>query len=122
MYSCLADLFDAVANRNFGAHQAYPDRRYQCSYTLPFSHGPTLFTLQLTKIDAPNWDFTFTDIAEDLAGIFFAAQRFIDPVYGIPQLQIGVFRYRNGQGGPTFWSSEGSLKYWVPSNANVSVV
>ena len=121
MFSCLADLFDAIANQHFQAHQAYPGGRYDCSYASPFPHGTVTFTLSLLKIDAPNWDFTFSNVAEDLTEIFNAAQHFIDPMYGVPQMQIGVFRYRNGHGGTTFWASEGRLAFGIASNANVSV-
>ena len=121
MFTCLADLFDAIANQGFLGHQAYPGGRYLCSYDYPFAYGTATFTLSLVKIDAPNWDFTFSNIAEDLLEIFTAAQYFIDPVYGVPQMTIGVFRYRNGQGGATFWASEGALTFGVLAKGNVSV-
>ena len=121
MFTCFADLFDAIANQGFLAHQAYPGGRYHCSYDYPFAHGWATFTLSMVKIDAPNWDFSFADIAEDLLEIFTAAQYFIDPLYGIPQMTIGVFRYRNGHGGATFWASEGAFTFGALPNANVSV-
>ena len=121
MFSCLADLFDAIANQGFQAHQAYPGGRYLCSYDYHFSYGTVTLTLSLAKIDAPNWDFTFLNIAEDLGGIFSAAQYFLDPTYGMPQLKIGVFRYRNGHGGATFWASEGGFAFGAHPHANESV-
>ena len=121
MFTCLGDLFDAIANQGFKAHQAYPGGRYICSYNYPFVHGIASFTLSLVKIDAPSWYFTFSDIAEDLHEIFTAAQYFMDPLYGIPQMKIGVFRYRNGGGGATFWASEGQFTFGALAKANVSV-
>ena len=121
MFTCLGDLFDAIANQGFQTHQAYPGGRYMCSYEYPLARGMATYTLSLVKVDAPGWDFTFSNIAEELSDIFTAAQYFIDPLYGIPQMKIGVFRYRNRQGGTTFWSSEGSLTFGPSANANVSV-
>ena len=121
MFTCFADLFDAIANQGFLAHQAYPGGRYTCSYDYPYAYGMATFTLSLVKIEAPNWGFTFSNIAEDLLEIFTAAQYFIDPVYGVPQMKIGVFRYRNRQGGATFWASEGGFAFGVLAKGNVSV-
>lgn len=121
MFACLADLFDAIANQNWWAHQAYPGGRYQCRYTYPFPHGHTTFTLVMVKVDAPNWDFTFSDIADDLSAIFNAAQFFESPRYGLPQMNIEVFRYRNGEAGPTFLASEGAFAFELSPTANLSV-
>ena len=121
MFACLADLFDAIANQNFWAHQAYPDGRYECRKTYPFLHGPVTFALKLVRVDAPNWDFTFSDIADDLWAIFNAVQYFDDSTYGIPQMIIEVFRYRNGKGGSTFLASQGGFAFASASTANVSV-
>ena len=92
-----------------------------CSSDYPFPQGLATFTLSLVKIDAPNWGFTFSNIAEDLSEIITAAQYFIDPVNGMPQMNIGVFRYRNGRGGTTFWASEGGFKFDFLAHANMSV-
>ncbi len=121
MFACLADLFDAIANQNFWAHQAYPGGRYDCRKTFSFPHGPTTFALELVRVDAPNWDFTFSDIGDDLWAIFNAAQHFDDSMYGIPQMIIEVFRYRNGEGGSTFLASQGGFAFASASTANVSV-
>lgn len=118
MFVCLADLFDAITNQNFQPHQAYPDRRYQCRHEYNFPHGLTIFALTLVKVDAPNWDFTFSDIGEDLEAIFSAAQYFESPVYGVPQMNIQVYRYKSGG---TFLASRGGLAFQFPSTANVSV-
>lgn len=121
MFACLADLFDAIANQNFWAHEAYPGGRYECKKTYSFSHGPAIFALVLVKAEAPNWDFTFSDIGDDLWAIFNAAQFFESPVYGIPQMAIEVFRYRNGEGGTTFLASHGGFAFEFPPTANLSV-
>ncbi|CAF9904772.1 hypothetical protein IMSHALPRED_000170 [Imshaugia aleurites] len=121
MFTCLADLFDAIANRDFWPHEPYPAGRYECEYTYSFPLGPRIdFALALTKIDAPNWDFTFSDIADDLVAIFDAAQYFASPVYGFPQMNIDVFRYRNGVAGPTFLASQGRVWFGDASTANMS--
>ena len=121
MFTCLADLFDAIANRDFWPHEPYPAGRYECQYTYSFPLGPRIdFALALTKIDAPNWDFTFSDIADDLVAIFDAAQYFASPVYGFPQMNIDVFRYRNGVAGPTFLASSGRIWFRDASTANMS--
>ena len=121
LFACLADLFDAIANQNFWAHQAYPHGQYKCQhgYALPF--GPGIFTLDLVKVDAPNWDFTFSDIADDLKAIFHAAQHFDSPTVGLPEMDIEVYRYRNGYGDPTFLASKGGFTFEFPHTANVSV-
>lgn len=121
MFACLANLFDAIANQNFWAHQPYPDGHYQCQYTYSFPGLPTVVALELVKVDAPNWDFTFSDIAYDLSAIFNAAQQFTSPVSGVPQMDIKVFRYRNGESGPTFFASQGTIVYGSPVTVNTSV-
>ena len=121
MFACLADLFDAIANQNFWAHEAYPGGRYECRKAYSFSHGLAIFALDLVKAEAPNWDFTFSDIGDDLSAIFNAAQYFESPMYGIPQMAIDVFRYRNGEGGATFLASHGGFTFEFPPTANLSV-
>lgn len=121
MFTCLADLFDAIANQDFWAHQAYPSGRYECKYVYHFAHGPTIFGLQLVKVDAPSWDFTFSDVGDDLSAIFNAAQHFASPMYGIPQMNIDVYRYRNGDGGETFLASHGRFAFDFAASANMSV-
>ncbi len=119
MFACLADLFDDIANQNYWAHQAYPDGHYQCKYAL---YVPSIvFAMELFKVDAPNWDFTFSDIADDLRALFGAFQQFSSPTSGVPQLHIDVLRYRNGRGGPTFLASRGSLWTEIPVATNASV-
>lgn len=121
MFTCLADLFDAIANQNFWAHEAYPDGRYECRYLVNFPAGPTVFSLDLVKVDAPNWDFTFSDIEYDLVAIFDAAQHFGISEQGLPQMHIEVLRYRNGVGGPTFLTSQGGISFGTVTTANTSV-
>ena len=121
MFACLTDLFNAIANQHFWPHEPYPGGRYECNWSFAFPDETTVFVLELVKVDAPGWEFTFSDVADDLASIFQAAQLFIDPVSGMPQMHIEVFRYRNGKDGPTFLASQGGLRYNSPLSANVSV-
>lgn len=121
LFTCLADVFDAIANQNFPAHQAYPGGRYDCRYTYSFPHGASIFALELVKVEAPNWDFTFADIGADLSAIFSAAQFFESPIYGVPEMKIDVFRYRSGVSGRTFLASQGGFAFQYLPTANVSV-
>ena len=98
-----------------------PNGRYECNHTKSFPHGSAVFTLALVKVDAPNWDFTFSDIGDDLSAIFEAAQYFDSPVYGVPQMDIEAFRYRNGHGGASFLASQGRFALSFLPTANVSV-
>ena len=84
-----------------------------------FPAGPIVVALGLRKVNSPNWDFTFSDIADDLTAIYNAVGHFTE---GIPQMHIDVYRYRNGEGGSTFLASEGGIQFGVGSvTANVSV-
>lgn len=88
---------------------------------MPYGRG--IFALGLSKINAPNWEFTFSDIRDDLSAIFDATQYFESPVYGVPQMNIEVYRYKNGRGyGETFLASQGGFSFGVLSSANVSVM
>lgn len=121
LFGCLADLFNAIANEHFWPHETYPGERLQCDWAFASARGTVTFELELAKVDAPNWDFTIADLGDDLGAIFHAAQLFIDPVSGIPQMNIDVFRYRNGKDGPTFLASQGSMKFVSSLATNVSV-
>ena len=121
LFACLADLFDAVANRNHWAHESYPDGKYECSHAYSFLQGQAVFALELTKVDAPNWDFTFSDIATDLEAICKAYFYFDDPIYGVPEMKIEVHRYRV-VGGDTFLASQGELSIGIPVTGNLSVI
>ena len=116
-FTCLADLFDAITHQNFRAHQAYPNGLYECQYTYAFPQGPISFRLELIKVDAPQWVFSFSDLGDDLSALFIALGHF---TYGIPQMNIAVYRYKNGYGGATFLASHGILEFWH-LGANVSV-
>ena len=116
-FTCLYDLFNAITHQNFRAHQAYPDGRYECRYTYAFPYGPLVFKLELIKVDAPQWVFSFSDVGDDLAALASAIQFF---THGIPQMNIAVYRFRNGYGGATFLASHGILELGHIS-ANVSV-
>ena len=116
-FTCLADLFDAITHQNFRPHQAYPNGRYECQYTYSSPQGPIAFRLELIKVDAPQWVFSFSDLGDDLSALFIALQYF---TYGIPQMNIATYRYINGQGGATFLASHGILELWH-MGANVSV-
>lgn len=72
-------------------------------------------------MNAPNWHFTFSDIGADLSAIFNAAQYFELSTYGVPQMEIEVFRYRNGESGPTFLASKGGFEFVFLVAANLSV-
>lgn len=120
LFNCLADLFDAIANQHFWAHQAYPGGRYDCQHTYTFPHGPSTFALELVKVRARNWDFTFSDIETDLLAIFEAAQYFESPVSGVPEMNIDVFRYQNGHSGGTFLASQGAFGFRHFPTANAS--
>ena len=117
-FTCLADLFNAITHESFRVHQAYPDGRYECQYTYAFTQGPIAFRLELLKVDAPQWVFSFMDVGDDLSALFIALQHF---TFGIPQMNIAIYRYINGYGGATFLASHGIFEMWhIGANASVT--
>ena len=98
-----------------------PGGRYECRHTKTMAYGQAIFALGLSKINAPNWEFTFSDIRDDLSAILDAFQYFESRVYGVPQMIIEVYRYRNGHGyGETFLASQGGLSFGFRLSANMS--
>lgn len=99
-----------------------PGGRYECRHTKNSPGGQVIFALGLSKVYARSWEFTFSDISEDLSAIFDATQYFESPLYGVPQMTIEVYRYRNGHGyGATFLASQGGFSFGFLPSANVSV-
>ena len=121
MFACLVDLFDAIANQNYWAHEAYPNGQYKCEHSYAFPDRLGYFTLELNKVNAPNWDFTFADIGDDLTSIYNAIQFFETPRGLVPSLKIQVFRYRYRTHGPTFLGSQGGFRFIFAGIANLSV-
>lgn len=81
------------------------------------------FTLEMTKIEVPDWYMTFSDVAEDLEALCFAALWFEDRVGGFPAVDFEVRRfqrYSSGGRGPLFLASRGNLAYALGVSSNAS--
>ena len=124
----MGDVFDAIASQGFKPDDPYPDGVYHChlAYSFPsrtFAEGVD-FTLEMRKIEAPDWHMTFSDVTEDLEALWFAALRFEDRVGGFPEIDIEVHRNprsSSGGRGPLFLASRGSLAYALSATTNTSV-
>lgn len=123
MLSCFADLFNAISEQNRQPSQAYPGGSYQCKHDFSLPRYPTLepFTarLQLNKVAAPRWEMTFANLAYDVETIWYAFLWFQE--LGVPNMDIEVHRFVNGESGPTFLAERGWVAFEFYSVNNVSV-
>lgn len=120
----MGDVFDAIASQGFKPDEPYPDGVYNChlAYSFP-SRSCVDFTLEIEKIEAPDWYMTFSDVPEDLETLWIAALWFEDRIGGFPEMDFDVHRnqrYSSGGRGPLFLASRGNLAYALSVNSNVS--
>lgn len=54
---------------------------------------------------------TFSDIADDLEALYYAALWFEDKPGKVPQMDVEVYRYKGRDVGPKFLASRGSLVF-----------
>ena len=77
----------------------------------------------MTKIEAPDWHMTFSDVLGDLEALWYAALWFEDRIGGIPEMDFEVRRnqrYSSGGRGPFFLASRGNLAYLLGATFNAS--
>lgn len=69
---------------------------------------------------APGWRMSFANIADDLEALYNAALHFEDAPGELPGMTLRIFRFRNGDSGPVFFASQGSLVFGLASATNLS--
>lgn len=74
--------------------------------------------LEMTKIEAPGWSMTFSDIADDLEALWYAALWYEARAAGFPESDVNV--YKMGKGGKMFLASRGSFKFAFANLASAS--
>lgn len=115
LVTCLGDVFDATANQGFKPYEPYPDGTYNCNLDYIFPSGSSgIFTLEMTKVEAPNWYMTFSDIVEDLEALWYATLWFEERTAGVPEMDFEVTRIEPqspGGKGPSFLASRGNFRF-----------
>lgn len=85
----------------------------------PFPAGPIgRFGLKLERVAAPEWNMTFSDVAEDLEALYYAALWFEDKPGMMPGMDVETHRYRDTR--PKFLASRGKLYLSRSLDANVT--
>lgn len=116
LLTCMGDVFDATATQGFRPDEAYPDGVYNCHLRYVFPHGkPVVFSLEMTRTEAPDWSMTFSDVADDLEALWYAALWFEGRLTGFPELDFGVYEKNT-----RFLVSRGNFRFTVLGVANVS--
>ncbi|MCJ1457198.1 hypothetical protein MMC28_007565 [Mycoblastus sanguinarius] len=119
---CVLDLWDAIASREHQAQDAYPNGFYSCEKSYTFPYGPLAsFRLVLTKVPAPDWSMTYSDLVDDIEALQYAAMWFDDPFYGFPAMDIQIVRFKSGYSAPTFVASRGSITLSLGNGQSASL-
>lgn len=124
LVTCMGDVYDATATQGFRPDEPYPDGVYECQldYTFP-SGSSAVFALEMTKVEAPDWYMTFSDIVNDLEALWYAALWFEGPAGGFPEIDFEVFKFErqsSGSRGVAFLASRGSFGVALTVPANVT--
>lgn len=124
LITCIGDVFDATANQGFKPDEPYPDGVYNCEldYIFP-SRSSGIFALEMTRIDAPSWHMTFSDVVEDLEALWYAALWFETRASGVPEMDFEVFKFTrqsSGERGTSFLASRGNFAVALSGAANLS--
>ena len=108
----MGDIVDFFAHQGFLPNAPYPDGQYLCNLTYGFPSGAKVkFGLGLTKVEAPDWEMTFADIADDLEALYYGALRFDAELGGVPNMDVQVHRLNQKSVMKTFLASEGSISF-----------
>lgn len=115
----MGDVYDATANQGFRPDEPYPNGLYKCEldYTFP-SRSSGIFALEITKLEAPDWYMTFTNIVDDLEALWHAALWFENRAGGVPEMDFEVFRFDSR--GVSFLASRGNFGAALTVPANVT--
>lgn len=122
LFKCMMDLFRDISSGGHQLSDPYPQGRFSCVHVheFPAPISNIRAVLELDKIPAPNWQMTFEDLSYDVEALWYAALFFVDPVFGLPMMNVVVRRYVSGESGPTFLAERGSLRWEHYTAANVS--
>ena len=120
----MGDVFDATATQGFRPDDPYPDGIYDChlDYIFP-SSSSGVFALQMTKIGGSNWHMTFSDVADDLEALWYAALWFEESAASVPEMDFEVYKFDRqnpGGRGALFLASRGKFAFALLSTANAS--
>lgn len=118
----MVDLFHAISTGGYQPSDPYPHGKYTCihDFPSPVRYQSSTAVLELDRIPTPNWQMTFEDLGHDVEAFWYAALSFIDPVYGLPMMDVTVNRYVNGESGGTFLAERGVFRWELYATANVS--
>ncbi len=124
--TCVGDVFDATAKQGFRPDQPYPGGIFSCHLTYLFPTGSAkVFALEMRRVEAPNWSMTFSDVADDLEALWYAALFFENRLSGFPEMNFDVYKFRQqagtGNRGQPFLASRGNLAFTLQAMTNASV-
>ena len=119
LMTCMGDVFEATARQGFKPDEPYPDGSYNCHLRYLFPSGSSVtFILEMTKAEAPGWSMTFSNIADDLEALWYAALWFEGRAAGFPEADFEV--YRLGQQSNSFLACRGNFKFAFADTASVN--
>lgn len=75
----------------------------------------------MTKVEAPDWYMTFSDIADDLEALWYATLWFEERPAGVPAMDFEVTKHQKqspGSKGPSFLASRGNFGFALTGMAN----
>ena len=52
----------------------------------------------MTKVEAPGWSMSFSDVADDLEALWYAALWFENMAAGFPEMNFEVYKLRRQRG------------------------
>ena len=119
----MGDVFESTARQGFKPDEPYPDGVFNCHLRYMFPSGSSsIFVLALRRERAPGWSMTFSDVADDLEALWYAALWFEGRIGGFPESNFEVYRSARDSGGgkKLFLASSGSFEFALHSMANVS--
>lgn len=118
----MGDVFDATATQGFRPDQPYPGGFYDCHLKYLFPSGSLSgFALEMTKVEAPGWSMTFSDVADNLEALWYAALWFEGRSAGFPEMDFEV--YKSGQqAAKRFLACRGNFRFAQVGTANTSTV
>ena len=123
LLTCLGDIFDATATQGFRPDEPYPDGTYNCHLVYVSTSGSRAdFALGITKIEAPVWYMTFSDIVNGLEALWYAALWFEERAAGVPEMDFNVYQFDRQSSdarGSSFLASRGNFSFALIGEANV---
>ena len=119
LMTCMGDVFEATARQGFKPDAPYPGGMYNCHLRYFFPTGSWVtFVLEMTKTEGTGWSMTFSDIADDLEALWYAALYFEERAAGFPEVDIEV--YRLGQRSKPFLACRGNFKFAFAGTASLN--